>query len=621
MWRFVLAILLSLSTLAWAAEDPRDTYLYRNECPSVGGSFPQDAFGFYRCQCTSYVAHKLNELWGNTSPRFSNQYYSFSQWGDAWKWLDRAQSAQAEIGVTGARDNFVWDETIYNTVFPGDVALWVQKPGYPFGHVAFVEAAGQDSYGKGVAWVDISEYNFVGQGYEFSRRTLYKGDIGFPDYFLHIDKDRIYCRANPTVDSCNTLMSGKIVAAGPGSKYGGLGGFASASSFDLKINRFWSRDALTRLDLISDGSTVRTGQTIEVRNQVKAVNGDTHDFMRPGKNSVEEDFWVQEDDNEWRFLGREYVQAVNLPNGATHTDHVVYTVPAGVSQVRFKVKIDVEDEASESNEGNNWSKVIAFVVDNQPTTDFIVTSIQFTNTPVPVLAGGPMGAKMMLRNIGTTVPPVGIRSSYAIRGPGTNNLWMQIADDGSDPEDLLPGQDHGEEILSLVTAPTVPGQYELRACADYQNAVLEPNEANNCLTTLFTVVPRPAPNLVITLIKDDVGCCTTNTGSRIRPKIWVQNVGSVAPAFSVTVIYHISSPLATGGAYIHIGYGSIRPDELPPGKNDEDGMDGNGWQIPKNSAWKKYWHTVRGCIRTDGGTPVGGGPGEVCDYYGRYSKK
>ncbi|MBP9727943.1 MAG: CHAP domain-containing protein [Candidatus Moranbacteria bacterium] len=619
MLRLICALLLCFVSVAYAAEDPNDTYLHRLDCPAVGGSFPVDtSSNFYKCQCTSYVAHKLNERWGNSSPRFTNQYYGFGAWSDAWKWLGRARDA--EIGVTGGRDNFTWDVPSYNAIFPGDVALWEKgSGGYSVGHVAYVEAAGADASGKGVAWVTISEYNIT--SFEFSRRTLYKSNHPsprFPDYFLHIDKDRIYCLANPTVGSCPSLIAGQQVANGPGNKVGGIGG--GSDSFNLKINDFWVKDLAVGYTLVSEGHTVMTGQALEVRTQLKAWDGDTVSHMRSGKDSIEIDVYVREDVGDWRFLQREYTQAVNLPNGATHTEHVAYTVPAGVSEVSFKVKIDAEDEAYEANEGDNWSSIQTFVVNNTPTYDFMVTAIQ-VSTAQPVMAGSAMGAKMAIRNVGNSAPPVGIRSNYAIRGPGTNNLWMQIADDGSEPGDFIPGQDHWEEILSLVTAPTVPGTYDLRGCADYQNGVAEANEDNNCLAGNFTVIPRPAPNLTITRFQDQVGCCTTNTGSRIKPNIWVQNVGSVAPASNVTVIYHIASPVATGGAYIHIGYGVITPGELPPGGTDEDYMDGSGWQIPQNSAWKKQWHTVRGCIKPDGSVPVGGGPGEVCSYYTRYSKK
>ena len=186
-----------------------------------------------------------------------------------------------------------------------------------------------------------------------------------------------------------------------------------------------------------------------------------------------------------------------------------------------------------------------------------------------------------------------------------------------------------------------PGMYNFVVCADRKydqdngdGEVPEKHKSNNCSTeavfevaeegqaadTPITPEPRPAPQLVITKFQDESGCCTTNTGSRIKPNIWVRNDGPASPGANVTVIYHISSPVATGGAYIHIGYGSIEPRELPSGGTDEDYMNGS-WSIPKSGAWKNQWHTIRGCLKADGSTPVGDPNTEVCAHYTRYSKK
>lgn len=343
------------------AENSNDTYPYRSECPAVGGSFPTDPLSnFYKCQCTSYVAHKLNERWGNTSPRFTNQYYGLTRWGHAYEWLNRALSSQVEIGVTGAKDNFVWEESKFNAVFPGDVALWNKKTGYPDGHVAYVEAAGADAYGKGVAWVTVSEYNI--EPYEFSRRTLYKSDPKFPDYFLHIDKDRIYCKANPTVDTCATLMDG-VATAGLSKYVGGLGGGGGSDNFNLIVNNFWVTDA-SGTQLAADTTTLKPGQVVTPKVQVKAKDGNTSTHMRPGKSRIEVDIYVRQGVGDWTFLKREYIQATNLPSGGTHTESVTYTVPQGVNEVSFKAKIDAEDEAYEANEGDNWSEVKTFRVFN-----------------------------------------------------------------------------------------------------------------------------------------------------------------------------------------------------------------------------------------------------------------
>ncbi len=346
------------------AEDPNDTYLYRSECPQVGPSLPADTFNFRKCQCTSYVAHKLNERWGNTSPQFTNQYYGLDRWGHAYEWLDRARSSQVEIGVTGARDNFVWEESKFNAVFVGDVALWERKGdgAYKYGHVAYVEAAGADVYGKGVAWVTISEYNFVNPGYEFSRRTLYKSDPKFPDYFLHIDKDRVYCKANPTVDTCATLMGG-VATAGLSKYIGGLGGGGGSDPFNLKVNSFGVWNAAGS-ELVSGAGTLLPNQTVTVKVQVKAKDGNTSSHMRPGKDTVEVDLYARTDSNDWVFQRRAYIKAVNLPSGSTHTETLTYTIPRGISEVSFKAKIDAEDEAYEANEGDNWSEVKTFRVFN-----------------------------------------------------------------------------------------------------------------------------------------------------------------------------------------------------------------------------------------------------------------
>ncbi len=382
MWRLVWLLFACIASVSQAAEDPSDTYLYRPDCPAVGPSLPEDAFNFYKCQCTSYVSHKLNERWGNTNPRFTNQYYSHDRWGHAYEWFDRA--IDSEIGITGARDNFTWDENAYDAVFIGDVALWnaYGSGAFSHGHVAYVEAVGQDVAGKGVAWVTISEYNFVNPGYEYSRRTLYKSNHPnprFPDYFLHIDQDRSYCLRpeNRETGSCRTLNAGTRVANGSRQKYiGGLGG--SSTPFNLAVNRFWVRDAATGTDLDPSMSLVRTGQVLQPRIQVKAKDGDTHDHMRPGKDRIEIDLYARLDSGDWFFLKREYIQATNLPSGSTHTEHVDYTVPPGTQTLSFKAKIDAEDEASESNEGDNWTEIQTFsVVSPIPTSP---TSLTITVT-------------------------------------------------------------------------------------------------------------------------------------------------------------------------------------------------------------------------------------------------
>lgn len=343
-----------------------------------------------------------------------------------------------------------------------------------------------------------------------------------------------YCPGSETVFS---YYGGDSMTSSLGG--GGVGG-NSADSFNLKINDFWVKDLALGYTLISEGHTVRTGQSLEARIQLKAVNGDTHDHMRAGKDRIEVDIYVREDLGDWRFLKREYTKATNLPNGATHTEHAGYTVPAGISQISFKAKIDAEDEVTEANEGDNWSRIQTFTVNNTPTYDLTVTVIQ-VSTPQPVMVDSSMGTKMAIRNIGTAVPMVTSRHKYEMRGPSTNSLWMQIADDGTDPGDLIPGRDQWEETKALVRSPTMPGLYELRGCADYYNTVTETDETNNCLTTTFTVVPRPdvRPNFVVSAFGLREGT-TIQKGTRVHPWCTVQNVGGASPG-AIQLAYYINA--------------------------------------------------------------------------------
>jgi surface antigen len=401
MWRLVLFLIIGAVSNVWATENLYDSYEHATECPANGSAYESantgDSNAFIRCQCTSYVASKLSALftvryYNNGAPTnlmrsFHNTRYYMPQvnrdrWSHGSYWRDAA--IFAGIGVTGARDNFTWDERSYNAVFVGDVAWWgawdyVNSQGErrrnQYGHVAYVESAEPDAAGLGVKCVTISEYNWV--PHDFNRRRVCKTDgHNFPDAFLHIDRDHSYCTTNPNRDNCAALWGDQMTASS-GIKADGLGG--SSDPFNLKVNRFWVRDVASGTDLDPATSTVRVGQIIQPRIQVKAKDGDTHDHMRPGKNRIEVDLHARLDIGDWFFLKREYIQATNLPSGATHTEHMDYPVPPGVSTISFKAKIDAEDEASESNEGDNWSAVQTFsVVSIVPVTPLNLT-ITVTN--------------------------------------------------------------------------------------------------------------------------------------------------------------------------------------------------------------------------------------------------
>ena len=130
-----------------------DAYDYRGVCPTPdGGKRILDKWNKWICECTSYVADKLNERGVPFTSRYKNV-----RWKSAGNWINAATLA----GVP------------YNkTPRIGDVA-W-----FAYGHVAYVGAV--DSYGD----VTISEYNW-GMPHDYHARTVSRGAKAYPNYFIH----------------------------------------------------------------------------------------------------------------------------------------------------------------------------------------------------------------------------------------------------------------------------------------------------------------------------------------------------------------------------------------------------------------------------------------------------
>jgi hypothetical protein len=337
-------------------------------------------------------------------------------------------------------------------------------------------------------------------------------------------------------------------------------------------------------------------------------------------------------DGAWRRIDSTTTTCLNLQPGETHTETKntiiqEWITEPGIYNVVYCIDHPKNDhnnggEHKEKHESNNCSTEAVFEVVNTPyvnvpDVDFFVTGLQFQQAPY--YAGDQARLSGWIKNQGTAPPPTDIRSSYSVECPGTGRL--PLTDDGTPASNLGPGVTAPEETKTPVTLPNVSGTCVAYFCADYLNAVAESNEGNNCTSLAFTLAERPRPRLIIREFRDESGCCTTNTGDRIKPDIWVRNVGQVAPATNVIVVYQINSPLGTGGNWAFIGTGYIEPRELYPGKTDEDYMEGK-WSIPKNDAWKKQWHTIRACLRADGSPPSGDpNQGDICATYGRFSKK
>ncbi|KAJ1950378.1 hypothetical protein EC988_004409 [Linderina pennispora] len=122
-----------------------DDYPYKSNCG------PVDKWSYYQCQCTSFVAWRINSRLGID---FSNRYKG-KAWGNANEWDDAARNS----GVT-----------VSSTPKVGAVAQ-TNKGGGGFGHVAWVAKVDGDN-------VVIEEYNYrVRRGY--GTRTVPKSSFNY----------------------------------------------------------------------------------------------------------------------------------------------------------------------------------------------------------------------------------------------------------------------------------------------------------------------------------------------------------------------------------------------------------------------------------------------------------
>uniref|UniRef100_UPI00405668E6 CARDB domain-containing protein n=1 Tax=Candidatus Electronema sp. TaxID=2698783 RepID=UPI00405668E6 len=200
----------------------------------------------------------------------------------------------------------------------------------------------------------------------------------------------------------------------------------------------------------------------------------------------------------WQKIGDEHSKASSLYAGAIHFESMTgddeVSAPMVGGDYVFRACADYEQVVPETDESNNCTDELPVYIAPPPMPDLITEGLQLTHGRTSLIAGELYGLTVAIRNIGNATPSSNIRSSYAIKGPGTGDAWQQVADDGSDADQLYPGAAQWEEITDEHGAhiPNVAGTYTARACADYHGSVPESDENNNCSEMTFEVQPVPA---------------------------------------------------------------------------------------------------------------------------------
>ncbi|KAK4136869.1 CHAP-domain-containing protein [Trichocladium antarcticum] len=120
-----------------------DDYPYKGSCGGV------DPWNYYKCQCTSFVAWRVNERLGL---QFHNRYKG-QAWGNANQWDDAARASGVAVD---------------NTPKVGCIA---QTNAGNYGHVAYVSAISGSS-------VTVEEYNYGGVE-KYGKRTVPQNSFNY----------------------------------------------------------------------------------------------------------------------------------------------------------------------------------------------------------------------------------------------------------------------------------------------------------------------------------------------------------------------------------------------------------------------------------------------------------
>jgi surface antigen len=139
-------------------------YAYPYPDPSActdHGACVADKWAFYRGQCTSWVAYRLNELNGAA---FTNSYGGQGTWGDAVNWGPHARKLKIKVNGTPAL---------------GSIAWYGPTKAAPDGHVAYVEKV------NSATSIVMSEMNFDSDN-GFWVHTITQATGDWPTDFIHL---------------------------------------------------------------------------------------------------------------------------------------------------------------------------------------------------------------------------------------------------------------------------------------------------------------------------------------------------------------------------------------------------------------------------------------------------
>ncbi len=109
--------------------NPAPTSAVKDDYPYRGATSGVDRWNFYKGQCTSFAAWRVNH---NLGLAFHN-YYKGVHWGNAQNWDDAARAAgipvssRPQVGDIAVRDSGTWGHVAYVAKVNADGSFWVEE--------------------------------------------------------------------------------------------------------------------------------------------------------------------------------------------------------------------------------------------------------------------------------------------------------------------------------------------------------------------------------------------------------------------------------------------------------------------------------------------------------------
>lgn len=320
--------------------------------------------------------------------------------------------------------------------------------------------------------------------------------------------------------------------------------------------------------LVSGRNQSQAGESFKLESYIVSDNADCINGGNP--RNIDSEVQVQIGDGSWITIDTVQTQPSTLTKGNPHKETTLYLIPevARGKMLRFRIKVDSENEIKETNENDNVSDPANERYPIVGSYNLAVANASLTNGNAQVYQNSIGRVRYAITNTGPDTPlsSQGIRTVSEVKKPGSSTFVL-IDEDGSDSDELSPNRLQEESTSLDGFSFNLPGIWTFRIRTDCYNKLIETNESDNEFVFTINVVPdnRRASVIITGLGLKEGKSFKKNT--RVHPWVKVKNTGDAFPAGAITIDYLIDGKRRDGD--------TIQASELGPGVEKEEKVNNN----------------------------------------------